>query len=293
MNRLRRKLVAAALPALVAVAALDATGCATAHETVTSWTSGGVAAIEIVDRSTGEHLGVYASAGEHPGVFPSRGERFVVGTPGHEYRLRIRNLTAAPILAVTSVDGVNVVTGETASPSQSGYVLGPWESLDVDGWRTSLSRTASFFFTDLGASYAARTGRPDNVGVIGVAVFREAPRAESIAPKVSRNDKLVMPQAAAPGASDARRERAAEATNAPPMAAAKPAPSLGTGYGRAETSYAHRVAFQRATATPVDILTVRYDSRANLVAMGVLPAPRVIGRAPDPFPSGFVPPPPN
>jgi hypothetical protein len=78
MNRLRRKLVAAALPALVAVAALDATGCATAHENVTSWTSGGVAAIEIVDRNTREHLGVYAS----------RGERFVVGVPGHEYRLR-------------------------------------------------------------------------------------------------------------------------------------------------------------------------------------------------------------
>jgi hypothetical protein len=292
MNRLRRKLVAVALPAL-AIAALDATGCATAHDNVTSWTSGGIAAIEIVDRSTGEHLGAYASPGEHPGVYASRGERFVVGTPGHEYRLRIRNMTGARILAVTSVDGVNVVTGETASPSQSGYVLGPWESLDVDGWRTSLSRTASFYFTDLGASYAARTGRPDNVGVIGVAVFREAPRPEPVAPKVSRSDIPVMPQAPAAGASDARRERAAEATNAQGVMKSMPAPSLGTGYGRAETSYAHRVAFERATSLPAEVLAVRYDSRANLVAMGVLPSPRVIGRAPDPFPSGFVPPPPN
>ena len=282
MNRLRRKLVAAALPALVAVAALDATGCATAHESVTSWTSGGVAAIEIVDRNTREHLGVYAS----------RGERFVVGVPGHEYRLRIRNLTGASILAVTSVDGVNVVSGETASPAQSGYVLGPWESLDVDGWRTSLSRTASFYFTDLGSSYAARSGRPDNVGVIGVAVFREAPRtSELYKPKLSRSDIPVMPQSPAAGASDARRESAAETTNA--QAAAKPAPSLGTGYGRAETSYAQRVEFQRATTSPAEVLAVRYDSRANLVAMGVLPSPRVIGRRPDPFPSGFVPPPPN
>jgi acetyl esterase/lipase len=48
-----------------------------------------------------------------------------------------------------------------------------------------------------------------------------------------------------------------------------------------------------ATTSPVEVLAVRYDSRANLVAMGVLPSPRVIGRAPDPFPSGFVPPPPN
>jgi hypothetical protein len=73
----------------------------------------------------------------------------------------------------------------------------------------------------------------------------------------------------------------------------KPAPSLGTGYGRDETSYAQRVAFDRATTTPAEVLTVRYDSRANLLAMGVLPRPRMIGRAPDPFPGRFVAPPPN
>ena len=71
------------------------------------------------------------------------------------------------------VDGVNVVSGDTAAPSQSGYVLGAYECADIQGWRKNLSRTAAFYFTELPDAYATRTGRPQNVGVIGVAVFRE------------------------------------------------------------------------------------------------------------------------
>ena len=48
--------------------------------------------------------------------------------------------------------------------------------MEITGWRKSLERTAAFYFTDLGDSYAARTGRPQNVGVIGVAVFQERPK---------------------------------------------------------------------------------------------------------------------
>ena len=73
---------------------------------------------------------------------------------------------------MVSVDGVNVITGQTADPSQSGYVLSPRGGLDILGWRKNLSQTAAFYFTALPDSYAARTGRPDNVGVIGVALFR-------------------------------------------------------------------------------------------------------------------------
>jgi hypothetical protein len=283
MNRLRRRMVAGSLCLFAAAVALDATGCASA-EPMSSWTSGGVAAVEIVDRASGEHLGVHANAGA----------RYVVGMPGHEYRLRIRNLTGARVLAVTSVDGVNVVSGETASPSQSGYVLDPWQVLEIDGWRTSLAQTAAFYFTDLGSSYAARTGRPNDVGVIGVAVFRERMR---VMDQLSRDmpARAESAPASAP-ASDARADRSAsEGGLAPLQKSAKPAASLGTGYGREETSYARHVEFERATAQPAELLAVRYDSRDNLVAMGVLPRPypRVIGRAPDPFPGTFVAPPPR
>src|SRR5205814_1223188 len=63
----------------------------------------------------------------------------------------------------------------TASPSQSGYVLSANECYEINGWRKSNSTTAAFYFTELPDAYATRTGRPDNVGVIGVAFFREKP----------------------------------------------------------------------------------------------------------------------
>ena len=77
------------------------------------------------------------------------------------------------------------------------------------------------------------------------------------------------------------------------LTAARPAPILGTGYGRTEESSVQRVDFVRATPYPVDVVTVRYDRRENLVAMGVIPQPRVIGRAPDPFPGMRFAPAPN
>ncbi|MEP7060968.1 MAG: hypothetical protein ABI881_01125 [Betaproteobacteria bacterium] len=284
MNFARRRLLAA-LPLLVAGTAICGSASALAHDGSSPWVSGGVAAIEVFDRSANQRLEVYD--GPH-------GQAFVVGNPGNEYRLHIRNLTGARILAVASVDGVNIVSGETASPSQSGYVLGPWESLDIDGWRTSLQKTAAFYFTTLADSYATRTGRPNDLGVIGVAVFRERPRVMEYrpSPKVSRNEASQD----AMGGMTAKRERADQAQRPESVEqdAAKPsaaAPSIGTGYGRDEWSSAQRVTFERATSSPAEVLSVRYDRRENLIAMGVLPRPRVIGRAPDPFPGSFVAPP--
>jgi len=124
------------------------------------------ASVEIVDRTERRVLPMYRH----------QGRRYVVGKPGNEYTIRVRNGAAGRILAVMSVDGVNVITGDTASMQQSGYVLAPYESADIAGWRKSMARTAAFYFTALPDSYAARTGRPDNVGVIGVAVFRERAR---------------------------------------------------------------------------------------------------------------------
>src|SRR6266536_4853579 len=127
---------------------------------------------------------------------------------------------ARRVLAVMSVDGVNVITGDTASPQQSGYVLAPYESADIAGWRKSMARTAAFYFTALPDSYAARTGRPDNVGVVGVAVFRRKQPPVSIAPQL---------RPSAPEAAAARREAAQDESR------------LGTGHGRREASQVQHV----------------------------------------------------
>ena len=73
-----------------------------------------------------------------------RGEQYVAGNPGDRYGLRLVNRTGQRVLVVLSVDGVNVVTGETASPDQSGYVLDPWGRAEISGWRKSLQESYNF-----------------------------------------------------------------------------------------------------------------------------------------------------
>jgi hypothetical protein len=119
--------------------------------------------LSVVDRDTGQVLRVW----RHDGRL------FVAGQPGARYSLRLANHTDGRVLVVLSVDGVNVISGETAGYDQRGYVLWAGQSYDVSGWRKSNSEVAAFTFAPLPQSYAALTGRPGDVGVIGMAVFAE------------------------------------------------------------------------------------------------------------------------
>jgi hypothetical protein len=245
--------------------------------------------LEIVTRADGQVLPVY----------PSGGRNWVVGAPGQEYSIRFCNASPGRVLAVMSVDGVNVISGDTASPSQSGYVLNGYECADINGWRKSMSRTAAFYFTELPDAYATRTGRPENVGVIGVAVFRErAPAttwrqpADRIANE-ARRDRPAAAQESEAGAPN-RQEGAGILSADAKRSAPAPVAKLGTGHGRSEDSYAQHVRFERESATPNETIAIHYDRRENLAAMGILPPP-TIARTPNPFPAWpqFVPDPPN
>ena len=244
--------------------------------------------VSVVERDTGEWLREY----------PHRGDTWVAGTPGNRYGVRLTNTTGERVLVVLSVDGVNAVTGQTASPSQAGYVLEPWESAEIAGWRKSLDDIAQFVFTDLGDSYAARTGRPRNVGVIGVAVFQEErPRYYPGAmPSVAQGRAYERDQAksaAAPAASaNGMAEERATAEVGDASGAARQ--SLGTGHGQREWSPVGQTRFSRATRSPVQVSELRYDEPRRLMAMGAIPRhyPTPYGDrrddSPRAFPNGFV-----
>ena len=283
----RRPLRALALAAFLAV---PLAACAHSPGPVVSTH---LATVEVLDRTDNTLLPVYLAGGE----------RWIVGTPGHEYAIRIRNQTGARILAVPSVDGVNAITGETAAPDQSGYVLEPYGYVEIAGWRKSLANTAAFYFTNVPDSYAARTGRPGDLGVIGVAVFRErlpvsyAPQPKIAPQRAERSDAAAPAGAPAPaqesaaaGAVGRQRDAAAESLGSSEAKKSYDA-RLGTGHGRTETSYAQRVGFDRATTSPEAVVAIRYDRRETLVARGIVPGPRYAERRPSPFPGwpGFVP----
>jgi len=239
---------------------------------------GGLADISVFDRSEGRRLQVYWH----------EGRAYVVGKPGNEYQLTLRSRQGEDVLAVLSVDGVNVITGETATTQQSGYVLAPRQPLEVRGWRKDLSRTAAFYFTALPDSYAARTGRPDNVGAIGVALFRrKAPERVpfSLAPAEPQAAPFARSEASGAGSlADKSAARAMERDRED---------RLGTGHGRSEAAPARHVGFERATREPAEVVTIYYDRYENLLARGIVPRtawPRP-SPGPNPFP-GFVPDPP-
>ena len=238
--------------------------------------------LDVVDRDSGMTLPEYRH----------RGQDWIAGVPGHRYSVRLTNTTGERVLVVLSVDGVNAISGQTAHPSQAGYVLEPWQTTEINGWRKSMHDVAQFLFTDLGDSYAARTGRPRNVGVIGVAAFREA--------------RTYYPQYTPPPIARGRMEKRGEANDA----AAAPADtsrglaaeesmrqqSIGTGHGDREWAPTSRTGFERATCQPEQVSEVRYDDYRRLVALGVVPrrhGPIWREDAPSAFPGGFVADPPR
>jgi hypothetical protein len=225
---------------------------------------GSLADLAVYDRTEGRRLPVYWH----------EGRAYIAGKPGNEYQVSVRSRLGEDLLAVVSVDGVNVVSGETADAAQSGYVLSPRRPLDIQGWRKSLSQTAAFYFTSLPDSYAARTGRPDNVGVIGAALFKRKPSP----PPAS------ISQYAPRARAEARENAGAAADAAKPSAEAQ----LGTGHGRREESHAQHVAFERASTSPSETIAIFYDSHRNLVARGVIREPLPMAPLPRPFP-GFAP----
>ncbi|MBO9873110.1 MULTISPECIES: hypothetical protein [Xanthomonas] len=262
--------------------------------------------LQVIDRDAGDAL-LPAHAW--------RGERWIAATPGHRYALRLTNLTGARVLVVLSVDGVNAVSGQTAASDQRGYVLAPWQQTEITGWRKSSEDVAQFVFTDLEDSYAARTGRPRNVGVIGMAVFDEArawpddavrdadidtkraagtPARASATPAPSAAADIPQPSAAAPLAAAPSADARAYAREG--NAAERVQQRLGTGHGAREWSPSRVTEFERASDVPMQRTALRYDSRARLIARGVLPRtlpPPRVAIAPDAFPGEYVPDPPT
>jgi hypothetical protein len=256
---------------------------------------GALADIAIYDRTEARTLPVYRHQGRY----------YVVGKPGNEYQITVQNQQGTDILSVISVDGVNAVSGETANWSQTGYVSQPNQSYAVAGWRKSLDRIAAFYFTEHTNSYAARTGRPDNVGVIGVAVFRrkaeppvalappaqpqlyrERDRARADAPAATANEAAPASSATVDQAGAAGRlaESSAEAQRPQAKAESK----LGTGHGRIESSRVTHTRFEREQPTPNEVISIYYDTYRNLVAQGVI-RERPSVALPAPFPGQFAP----
>ena len=131
------------------------------------------------DEAMHQHAGLsFALLDSHGNILPAAAvgsELWAVGEPDARYSLAIANDTGSSFEVVASVDGLDVIDGRAASFSKRGYIVDPFSSVVIDGWRTSEDTVAAFQFSSIEDSYAERMGDGRNVGVIGAAFFREAP----------------------------------------------------------------------------------------------------------------------
>ena len=108
-------------------------------------------------------------------IFSTRGGRdfHVAGRHGERYELVYTNRSNRFYEVVTTVDGLDVLSGQPGSVHSGGYLLRPGERLVIDGFRKNDREVAAFRFAGKGRAYANNTPAGDarNVGVIGTALF--------------------------------------------------------------------------------------------------------------------------
>ena len=229
---------------------------------------------------------------------------------GRNYSLVLRNNTSRRIAVLLAVDGLNAVNGERTNfgANEAMYVLSPYESATIRGWRTSLDEVRRFVFVDERRSYAERTGQANSdMGWLRVLAFREqtpfgwfqnqvrpndprwggsarekdlndAPRASQQAP-----ERELSPNSA-PAPSAGRMEAAPQAMKEERSSDAKALDGLasrndaggsfpGTGWGQRADDHVQQVNF-RPERTPTDQLIFRYEYASGLQALGIFTGSR-------------------
>lgn len=207
--------------------------------------------------------------------YSARGRRYVEAVRNGEYELRVRNPLPVRVAVALSVDGLNTIDARrTNSWTASKWVIEPYQTITVGGWQMSTERARRFYFTTERDSYAAKLGRPSDLGVITAVFYREqTPRP---IPLQSGGREVETREG---------KERRAESSTAPesgPRARRQPGGVIpptanddyaATGIGR---SVRHDVRWVNLDldSRPAGEVTVRYEYYDALVKLGVFPRPR-------------------
>lgn len=195
----------------------------------------------------------------------ARGNIYVEALKGKEYEIRIRNPYPVRVAVALSVDGMNTIDARrTDAGSARKWVLDPYQTITISGWQTSQQQARRFFFTSESKSYAAWLGNTDNTGMISAAFFRER------APKITYRNRQPMSENAPNAPAGAPREN----KDARAESSMKRDDDLAaTGIGRGVDHPVTQV-YLDLESSPAAMVNVRYEYRAALVSLGVLPQHR-------------------
>ena len=227
------------------------------------------------------------SAGSRLPSYPARGTVYIEALKGREYQIRLRNPYPVRVAVALSVDGLNTIDARhTSAAAGRKWVLGPYETVTIEGWQTSMDDARRFEFTSEEQSYGAWLGKTNDLGVITAVFFRErvperqlaaqsmaVPRADAPVPAQAGQNRDRSIPAAEAGAASPVGAASKQAAGAPPPAADEYA---ATGIGR-RTDHAVRQVYLDLEPTPAASVSIRYEYRAQLVRLGVLPPVQAAG----------------
>jgi len=213
--------------------------------------------------------------------YAARGRRYVEALEGSEYELRVRNPLGVRVAVALAVDGLNTIDARrTSAMNASKWVIEPYQSITIRGWNMSSARARRFYFTSERDSYGAKLGQTANLGMISAVFFRERQPIVIAPPPYPRDPYPVPMEKDERG--ESRRAPETQSGSAGDRASARsrssesyPAPDddyAATGIGRNVHNDVRWVNLD-LQPRPVSEVTIRYEYRAALVRLGILPRP--------------------
>jgi hypothetical protein len=106
--------------------------------------------------------------------YSHNGLTFIEAKEGTEFSIEVKNHQSGRVVAIVSVDGIDVVDGKPATSKSRGYILNGHSAETVNGYRRSQDQIATFKFTNSEGSYATDKGSGQNNGIIAVKFVGEA-----------------------------------------------------------------------------------------------------------------------
>ena len=213
--------------------------------------------------------------------YAARGRRYVEALENAEYELRIHNPTGARVAVALAVDGLNSIDARhTSAWDAHKWVIEPYGTIHVRGWQMSSENARRFYFTTERDSYAAKLGQASNLGLITAVFFRER-RPVTIMPVTPserrppyKEEDRIRDQRSAPEPNTAGESSRSEGgRDAAKSVRSYPPPddeSAATGIGRSVRNDVQWIKMD-LDSRPAGEITIRYEYRAALVRLGIIP----------------------
>ena len=205
------------------------------------------------------------------------GKNYIEAIKDKEYSVRLRNPFNRRVSVALAVDGLNTIDARhTMAMNAKKWVLGPYETIIIEGWQVNQKEAKRFFFTSEENSYGKWLGHDQNLGVISAVFYKEKICVE---PQPVLSQDLHKSRAAGnlkgAGTAPMKSNEEADRSSMAPNEAAVPTPQkdeyTATGMGQRSDHPIQWVSMELEPA-PTSTISLRYEFRPVLVKMGILPA---------------------